>query len=73
MKKEAKENLKKPEDSPSLRIIYNDGRLKLYQKRELRSLRKQIKELKSSHSKKVKESRKVKKGFKKNRFKTICQ
>ena len=37
---------------PSLRIIYNDAQLKIHQKREIKKLKKEIKNLRSTYPKK---------------------
>ena len=54
----------KPEELPSLRVIYNDAQLKIHQKREIKRLNKEIKDLKSYYSKKIKESKNCKKNLK---------
>ena len=40
------------EKIPSLRIIYNDAQLKIHQKREIKKLKKEIKNLRSTYPKK---------------------
>jgi len=50
-----------PEELPALRVIYNDAQLKIHQKREIKRLNKEIKDLKSYYSKKIKESKNCKK------------
>ena len=62
-------NWESAEELPSLRIIYNDAQLKMHQKKEIKSLKKEIKNLRATYSKKIKESRKVKKKFKKTDLK----
>ena len=54
-----------------MRIIYNEYQLKLHQKREIKGLNKEIKDLEKSYTKKIKKS-KEKKNLKR-RIKKICQ
>ena len=54
-----------PEELPALRVIYNDAQLKLHQKREIKRLNKEIKNLKKSYTSQIKKSKTVKKQFKK--------
>ena len=47
----------KPEEFPTIRIIYNDYQLKLHQKREIKRLKKEIKDLEKLYSKNIKEKK----------------
>ena len=60
-----------PEELPALRVIYNDAQLKIHQKREIEQLNREIKISKTFYSKKIKESRKSKKSFKKADLKNM--
>ena len=62
-------NWESSDELPALRIIYNDAQLKMHQNREIRGLKKEIKNLRTSYSKKIKESRNVKKKFKREDLK----
>ena len=62
-------NWESSDELPALRIIYNDAQLKMHQNREIRCLKKEIKNLRTSYSKKIKESRNVKKKFKREDLK----
>ena len=59
----------KPEELPTVRVIYNDYQLKLHQKREIKRLKKAIKEIEKSFAKKIKESKNNKKKYKKKDLK----
>ena len=56
---------------PKQRIIYNNKRLILYKKHEIKILKRQLKEIKSNYSKKIKKTKKAneKKAYKKKRLK----
>ena len=45
-------------------MIYNDAQLKIHQKREIKNIEKEIKNLRVTYSKKIKESRNDKKKYK---------
>ena len=59
----------KPEELPTVRVIYNDYQLKLHQKREIKRLKKEIKEIEKSFAKKIKENKNNKKKYKKKDLK----
>ena len=61
--------MEKPEELPTIRVIYNDYQLKLHQKREIKRLKKEIKDLEKLYSKNIKEKKKTKKQFKKKDLK----
>ena len=54
-----------------MRVIYNDAQLKIHEKREIKRLNNEIKNLKSSYAKKIKECKKCKKSFKKADLKNM--
>ena len=60
-----------PEDIPTQRIIYNNEQLKKYKEREIKILKKELKEKKINHSKRMKSIGKLIQSFRKRDLKNL--
>ena len=60
-----------PEDIPTQRIIYNNEQLKKYKEREIKILKKELKEKKIIHSKRMKSIGKLIQSFRKRDLKNL--
>ena len=70
-KNEINHEWEKPKEISRWKIIYNDGKLRQIRKREVKDLKKERKRLLKFYKRKINESKKTKKNFKKRDLKYL--